>query len=571
MAVLPRQVQLGDIDGAADQFPPGGGGGELHPLVGDVRHGRFNLEAVHPERPFPALPHSHGAVHFQFRVSLDFQRRRQLHVFRSNGPGHVQHRMHGQRAVHVYLDLSVHAHHLAGKNAAGVPYVQIRHIKIAVLIAEIAGGPLELFPQHGESSHGTGAHDVQMLHALPVLRENRTARHLYVRLAQELHLPRHQGFINNGYGPGHQGGRAADIPDQGTFLQIGLEGKIDEAGRFRIPHGKALGHDDGIRVIPAEQEIPDPDFPVPQGRSLQIHAHAHSPFRVVAQIDGQAGRRRLRPLHPVQVFKHLVQLLPGGGHVFSRQRKISGIPLPDGKRPLGSHADTLHHGISLHDVHHAGTPQVQLRIQPCGGKNSFRLFRVHGKIDVQPFHVQPFRHYLPVYQLLPVQGHVRLMQQGHGAARLRRNTRIQQLHVLQGHHGAGPQGNLQRLYVDGNAFFHQSLFHTLHDKGGSAPDGDITDAPKHQGAQQNNHRRNQSLDPSHECPMSHTPCLVCTGTATRYLKIRDIAPSICVADLFYGNGHAVMRLEQPRGPSGQTIYRRESAFHTNPINHEHHH
>ena len=83
--------------------------------------------------------------------------------------------MHGQRAVHVYLDLSVHAHHLAGKNAAGVPYVQIRHIKIAVLIAEIAGGPLELFPQHGESSHGAGAHDVQMLHALPVLRENRTA------------------------------------------------------------------------------------------------------------------------------------------------------------------------------------------------------------------------------------------------------------------------------------------------------------------------------------------------------------------------------------------------------------
>ena len=192
-------------------------------------------------------------------------------------------------------------------------------------------------------------------------------------------------------------------------------------------------------------------------------------------------------------------------------------------------------------------------------------------MDVQPFHVQPFRHYLPVYQLLPVQGHVRLMQQGHGAARLRRNSRIQQLHILQGHHGAGPQGNLQRLYMDGNAFFHQSLFHALHDKRGSAPDGDITDAPKHQGAQQNNHRGNQSLDPSHECPMSHTPCLVCTGTATRYLKIRDIAPSICVADLFYGNGHPVMRLEQPLVPSGQTIYRRESAFNTNPINHEHHH
>ena len=77
-------------------------------------------------------------------------------------------------------------------------------------------------------------------------------------------------------------------------------------------------------------------------------------------------------------------------------------------------------------------------------------------------------------------------------------------------------------------------------------------------------------DASHKCPLSHKPCLLCTGTATRYPKRRDIAPPICVADLFYGSGNNVTRLEQPRVAAGQTFCRRKTAP-TPPINYDHYH
>ena len=121
-----------------------------------------------------------------------------------------------------------------------------------------------------------------MFHAFPIFRKNRTTGYLYMRLAQKLHFLRHQSFINNSHRPGDQRSRTADIPDQRALFQIGLEGKADETGRFRIPHGKVFGHDNGIRVIPAEQEIPDHDFSVPEDRRLQIHAYTHAAFRIVA-------------------------------------------------------------------------------------------------------------------------------------------------------------------------------------------------------------------------------------------------------------------------------------------------
>ena len=52
-AVIPHQIQLGDINGTANQFRPGRSGNEFHSLVKDIRHGSLNLEAVHLERPFP--------------------------------------------------------------------------------------------------------------------------------------------------------------------------------------------------------------------------------------------------------------------------------------------------------------------------------------------------------------------------------------------------------------------------------------------------------------------------------------------------------------------------------------
>lgn len=155
-AVIPHQIQLGDINGTANQFRPGRSGNEFHSLVKDIRHGSLNLEAVHLERPFPTLSHIHGTVHLQFRVSPDFQRWRQLRILRGNGTGHPQHRLHWQRAVNVYLNLSVHSHYLAGKAASGMPYIQISYIKITVFITEIAGGPLEFFPKHGKCTHGPG-------------------------------------------------------------------------------------------------------------------------------------------------------------------------------------------------------------------------------------------------------------------------------------------------------------------------------------------------------------------------------------------------------------------------------
>lgn len=79
-----------------------------------------------------------------------------------------------------------------------------------------------------------------------------------------------------------------------------------------------------------------------------------------------------------------------------------------------------------------------------------------------------------------------------------------------------------------------------------------------------------SLDPSHKCPLSHKPCLLCTGTATRYPKRRDIAPPICVADLFTVLEIMSPPPEQPRVAAGQTFCRRKTAP-TPPINYEHYH
>ena len=162
------------------------------------------------------------------------------------------------------------------------------------------------------------------------------------------------------------------------------------------------------------------------------------------------------------------------------------------------------------------------------------------------------------------------MQQNYGPASFRHGLRIQQFHIFQCHDGTGPQSNFQRLYMGGNALFQKSLLHPLHNEGRHPPDGDVAYAAQQQRPQQNNHCGNQSLDPSHKCPLSHKPCLLCTGTATRYPKRRDIAPPICVADLFYGSGNNVTRLEQPRVAAGQTFCRRKTAP-TPPINYEHYH
>lgn len=151
------------------------------------------------------------------------------------------------------------------------------------------------------------------------------------------------------------------------------------------------------------------------------------------------------------------------------------------------------------------------------------------------------------------------MQQNYGPASFRHGLRIQQFHIFQCHDGTGPQSNFQRLYMGGNALFQKSLLHPLHNEGRHPPDGDVAYAAQQQRPQQNNHCGNQSLDPSHKCPLSHKPCLLCTGTAARYPKRRDIAPPICVADLFYGPGNNVIRLEQPRVAAGQTFCRRKTA------------